>query len=60
MQILTVNHWTEVRDPCGRVGGRIEEAGEDGKPKERATVSTNDLSELPETTPPTKEHTWID
>lgn len=59
MQILTANHWTEVRDPYGRVRGRIEGAEGDGNPIGRPTVSTNlDPWELPETEPPTKEHTW--
>ena len=58
MQILTANHWTEVRDPYGRVRGRIEGAEGDGNPIGRPTVSTNlDPWELPETEPPTKEHT---
>ena len=57
-QILTVNHCTEVRDPCGRVRGRIEGAEGDGNSIGRPTISTNtDPWELPETKPPTKEHT---
>jgi hypothetical protein len=31
MQILTPNHWTEVRDPCGGIRERLEEA-EEGRP----------------------------
>ena len=59
MQILTANHWTEVRNPDGNVRGRIEGAEGDGNPIGRTTVSTNlDPWELPETKPPTKEHTW--
>ena len=58
MQILIAKHWTEVRDPYGRVRGRIEGAEGDGNPIGRPTVSTNlDPWELPETEPPTKEHT---
>ena len=50
MQILTANHWTEVRDPYGRVRGRIEGTEGDGNPIGRPTVSTNlDPWELPET-----------
>ena len=41
MQILTANHWTEVRDPNGRVRGRIEGAEGDGNPIGRPTVSKN-------------------
>jgi hypothetical protein len=52
MQILTVNHWTLVRDPFGRVRGRIERA-ERGK----LTVSTNpDSSELQDNKPLNKEN----
>jgi hypothetical protein len=59
MQILTANHRTELGDPYGRVRGRIEETEGDGNPIGRSRVSTNpDPSELPETKPPTKEHTW--
>jgi hypothetical protein len=35
MQILRANHWTEVRDPSGRVKGRIEGAEGDGNPIRR-------------------------
>ncbi|EDL24446.1 mCG1048826 [Mus musculus] len=37
MQILTANHWTEVRDPYGR----LRRAEGDGNPIGRPTVSTN-------------------
>ena len=57
MQILTANHWTEVKDLYGRVRGRIKGAEGDGNPIGRATVRTNpDPLELSETKPPTKEH----
>jgi hypothetical protein len=58
MQILTVKHWLEIRDPYGRVRGSIE--GTEGHDNHvgRPTVSSNlDLWQLPETEPPTKEHT---
>ena len=59
MQILTVNQWTEVGDPYGRVRGRIEGAEGDGNSIGRPTVLTNsDAWELPETNLSTKEHTW--
>jgi hypothetical protein len=59
MLILRANHWTEVRDPYGRVRGRTEGAEEDCNPVGRTTLSTNpDPSKLPETKPPTKEHSW--
>jgi hypothetical protein len=59
MQTLTANSWTEVGDSHGRVLGRTEEAEGDCNPIRRRTVSTNpDLSELTETKPLTKEHTW--
>jgi hypothetical protein len=41
MEILTAKHWTEVRDPYGRVRGRIEGNEGDGNPTGRPTVSTN-------------------
>lgn len=41
MQILIANHWTEVRDPYGRVRGRIDREEGDGNPVGRLTVSTN-------------------
>jgi hypothetical protein len=60
MHILTVSHWTEFRDPYGRVRGRIEVAERNVNPIGKPTVSTNpDASGLPETNPPIKEHTWL-
>jgi hypothetical protein len=60
MQILTAIHWTEVGEPYGRVRGRIEGAEGDGNPIGRKTSSTNpEPSELPETKPPTRKHTWL-
>ena len=59
MQILTANHWPEVGDIYGKVGGRIEGVEGYYNPIERATVLTNtDLWELPESKLPSKEHTW--
>jgi hypothetical protein len=47
MQILTADHQTEVREPYGRVRGRIEGTEGDGNPIGRPTVSANtDPSEL--------------
>ena len=47
-EILTANHWTEVRDLCGRLRGKTEGAEEDFNPIGRTTVSTNpDPAELP-------------
>ena len=58
MQILTAKNWTEVRDSCGRVRGRIEGTEKDDNLVGKPTVSTNlDPLELPETKPPTKKHT---
>jgi hypothetical protein len=37
----TANYWTELRDPYGRVRGRIEGAVRDCSPIGRTTVSTN-------------------
>jgi hypothetical protein len=54
MQILTVNHWTEVKGPYGRVRGRTE--GDEGNI--RTMLSTNlDPLELLKTKAKTKEHT---
>jgi hypothetical protein len=59
MQILTAYHWIVVRDPYGRVRGRMEGAEQDCNPIGRTKVSTNlDPSALPQTKPLTKEHTW--
>jgi hypothetical protein len=33
------NHWTEFRDPFGKVRGRIEVAAENGNPIGRITVN---------------------
>jgi hypothetical protein len=41
MNILTVNHWTEVEDHFGKVRGRIKGAEEDGNPIGKTAVSTN-------------------
>jgi hypothetical protein len=40
MQILTVNHWTEVTEPYGRVRERVEGAERDGNPLGRPPIST--------------------
>jgi hypothetical protein len=49
--------WGRVR---GRVRGRIEGVEGDGNPVGRSTVSTKlDPWHLPETKPPTQEHTWV-
>jgi hypothetical protein len=59
MQILTANYWTDVEGPYGRVRGGVEGAEGDGNPIGRPRLSTNlDPQELPETKPPTREHTW--
>ena len=56
MQILTLNHWTEVGTPMGELGEGLKEQKETTG---RATVSTNlDTWELPETNPLGKGHTW--
>jgi hypothetical protein len=58
MQILRANHWTDIRNPHGRVRERIKGAKEYANSIGRPTVSTNpDPSELQETMAPTKEHT---
>jgi hypothetical protein len=58
MQISTAKHLIEVRDPYGRVRGRIEGTEGDGNPIGRPIVSTNlNTGELPETRPLTNEHT---
>jgi hypothetical protein len=57
MQIPTARLWMEVRDPCGRVGGRIEGPEGDGNPTGGPTESTSlDLLGLSETETPIKEH----
>ena len=57
MQILTVDHWTEVGDPYGRVRGRFEGTERDGHLIGRTKLLSNwDPWELPDTKPPTKEH----
>jgi hypothetical protein len=38
MQILTANHWNEVRGPYGRIRGSFEGVDEDGSPMRRLTV----------------------
>jgi hypothetical protein len=56
----TYSHWTVLRDPYGSITGRTEGSESDGNPNGITTASTNlDPSELPETKPPTKEHTWV-
>jgi hypothetical protein len=59
MQILTSNHWTEVGDSYGRVRERVEGVEGDGNHIEKTISTILDPSELPETKPPTKEHTWV-
>ena len=58
MQIFTAKLWVEVGESYGRGRRGIEGTEGDGNPIGRPTVSTNlDPWELPETEPPTKEHT---
>ena len=58
MQIFTANHWPEVEHSYGRVRGKIEGAKGNSDPIGRTTVSTNpEPWKLPETKPPTKQHT---
>ena len=58
--MLTGNHCTEVRDLYGGIKGRTEEAVGDGTTIGGLTVSANlDPRMLPETKPPTEEHTWV-
>jgi hypothetical protein len=54
MKILTTNHWTEVRNPYGRVRAQTKGADGDCNPIGRAIKL--DTSELPETNLKTKEH----
>jgi hypothetical protein len=61
MQIVTAIHCAEVRGPCGRIRGRTEGAEGNCNSIGRTTISTKLYpSELPETKPPAKEHTWAD
>lgn len=41
MQRLTSNHWMDLRDSHGRVGGRIEVPEGDINSKGKTTISTN-------------------
>jgi hypothetical protein len=41
METLTANHWTEVKDPFGRVRERIEGEEKDGNLTGGSTESTN-------------------
>jgi hypothetical protein len=60
MQILTLNHYTEVTDPCRGIRGRIEGAKGEGNPIGRPAVSTNqDPLELPGAEPPTRQYTQV-
>jgi hypothetical protein len=60
IQLSTDKHWMEVRNPYGRVRGRIEGPQRDDTSTGRPTLTTNlEPWECPETEPPTKEHTWI-
>jgi hypothetical protein len=53
-QILTPNHWTEVRDPEGWIRGRIEKAERESDPIRIPAVSSNPYPrELTETELPT-------
>jgi hypothetical protein len=59
MQIPTDKYWTELGNPYGKVRGMIEGSQRDGNPIGRPTVSNyQEPWELPETEPPTREHTW--
>jgi hypothetical protein len=59
MRIFTVNHCIEVGDPYGRVRGKTEGVEGDCNTIGRKSIFTNpDPSELPETKPKTKRHTW--
>jgi hypothetical protein len=55
MHIQIANHWTEVRDPYGRVRGRSEGIEVDGNPIGRQILSTTPVTwVLPESKPSTK------
>jgi hypothetical protein len=55
----TAKHSTEIRDACGRAGGRTEGPEGKGNPVRKPTESTKlDPWELSETEPLSKEHTW--
>jgi hypothetical protein len=58
MQRHTFKHQVELGESCGRVGGRIEQAGERVKDTTRRPTESTNLSPggLTETEPPTKEH----
>ena len=60
MQRPTAKHQAELKESCGRVGDRIERAGEVKDITRRPTESSN-LSPwgLTETEPPTKEHACV-
>ena len=56
--MLTAKDWNKVRNPYGRVRGRIEGPDRYGNPIEKPTGSANlDPWELSETKPPVKGHT---
>ena len=56
MQILRAKHWIKVSDPKQRVRGKIKGDKGDENPTGRPT--NVDPWDLPETKPPTNEHTW--
>ena len=58
MQRHTFKHQVELGESCGRVGGRIEQAGERVKDTTRRPTESTNLSPwvLTETEPPNKEH----
>ena len=61
MQRPTAKHQAELKESCGRVGDRIERAGEVKDITRRPTESSNlDPWGLTETEPPTKEHAGAD
>jgi hypothetical protein len=58
MQILSHNHWPQVRDPYGRISERIDGAEREVNTIGRIAVETNpDPREVPETEPQTRQCT---
>jgi hypothetical protein len=41
IKIFTANHWTDAKNTCGRVRGKIEGSEGNENPIGRPTVSTN-------------------
>ena len=58
--MLTANHGTDHEDPMEELEKGLKELKSFATHRKSNSINKPDPTELPETKPPTKEHTWAD